>query len=105
MNGILIDSNVYYLPRPLSPEPASTEPEWPSVWSRLQTAWWRLQLAVAEVRGILRRPRYRLTPGDYEVLFEDAADLVVPPRPRRAHPARVIDFESARQRLRPVPRD
>ncbi|HEV8643540.1 MAG TPA: hypothetical protein VGV13_20890 [Methylomirabilota bacterium] len=105
MNGILIDSNVYYLPRPESPAPASVEPEWPTLWSRLQTAWWRLRLAVAEVRGILRRPRYRLAPGDYGALFEDAVELIVPSRPRRARPARVIDFESARLRLRPVPRD
>jgi hypothetical protein len=95
MNGMLVDSNVYYLPVTPTVE-AVAEPEWPTLATRLRNAWWRLRLALAEVRGILRRPR-RLGPEDYAVF----ADMEVVRVPRRTRPARVIDFESARRRLRP----
>ncbi len=98
MNGMLVDSNVYYLPVASTPE-VFTEPEWPGVATRLRNAWWRLRLALAEMRGILRRPR-RLGSRDYAAFA--GLDTVRPTRRRR--PARIIDFESARRRLRPEPR-
>lgn len=85
--------NVYYLPTRTQNEPVSTISEWPSLAVRLRNAWWRLRLAVIEMRGILRsQPRFTA----YD--FFSAAPL--PPRP--SGPARIIDFEQARQRLRPV---
>jgi hypothetical protein len=84
--------NVYYLPaRPV----AAAEPaEWPDLPTRIRHAWWRLRLALAEVRALLRS---RPGPGGPPA-WEDAA---VNPAP----PARVIDFQAARHRLRPEPRD
>lgn len=97
MNNILVDSNVYYLPL-RSAEPTVIEPEWPTLASRLRNAWWRLRLAFAEVRGILGARRRRLAGEDYAALFADET----PAPSRRPRPARVIDFESARRRLRPA---
>jgi len=97
MNGMLVDANVYYLPVASTAEMLA-EPEWPTLKTRLRNAWWRLRLALAEVRGILRRPR-RLGSEDYAAF----ADMDVVRVTRRSRPARVIDFESARRRLRPEP--
>jgi hypothetical protein len=85
-------SNVYYLPaRAFVAEP---DP-WPDLPTRLQHAWWRFRLALAEVRALLRsRPR----PAGPLPAGEDA-----PTRPVR--PAEVIDFQDARRRLRPAPQD
>jgi len=95
MNGMLVDSNVYYLPMTAAVD-VLQEPEWPGLRTRLRNAWWRLRLALAEVRGILRRPR-GLSPEDVAAFGE--ADT---PRHRRhGRPARVISFEDARRRLRP----
>lgn len=98
MNGMLVDSNVYYLPV-ASPAEMVAEPGWPTFGTRLRNAWWRLRLAVAEVRGILRRPRQ---PGPEA--YVGFAALEVMRVPRRSRPARVIDFEAARQRLRSEPK-
>jgi hypothetical protein len=92
--------NVYYLPTRLAAAPEPLAAEWPSFPVRLRNAWWRLRLAVVEVRGLLRaRPQYDLS-APYEPLFEDEPI----PAPRPARPARVIDFEAASRRLRPHPR-
>lgn len=104
MNGILIESNVYYLPAPVEAVTVAPEVVWPCLSVRLRNAWWRLRLAFAEVRGILRRPRHRQL-GDDVVLLEDALEPGSLPRPRRTRPARVLDFEAARLRLRPAGRD
>jgi hypothetical protein len=93
--------NVYYLPSrtPSVPEPLT--PEWPSLRVRLRNAWWRVRLAIVEVRGLLRaRPRYDLGGVAYEPLFDEE---LIPAR-RSAGPARVIDFEAARRRLASCPR-
>ena len=102
MNGILIESNVYYLPALAATEPEglAPEPEWPSFSVRVRNAWWRLRLAFAEVRGILRQPRRHFE--DDMILMDDAFDTAPRPRPRPAGPARILDFEAARLRLRPV---
>jgi hypothetical protein len=89
--------SVYYLPTRSQTEPMSMNSEWPSLAVRLRNAWWRLRLAVIEMRGILRsQPRYAASAASYE--FFSAAT----PAPRPCGPARIIDFEQARQRLRPV---
>jgi hypothetical protein len=105
MNGILIESNVYYLPTLVEPDPVelAAQPEWPSFAVRVRNAWWRLRLAVAEVRGILRRPRRRAF-GDDVVLLDEATDPAPRQRLRPAGPARIIDFDAARLRLRPAAR-
>lgn len=93
--------NVYYLPTrtPAAPEPIA--PEWPSFPVRLRNAWWRVRLAVVEVRGLLRgRPHDDLGGFAYEPLFDEEPI----PTPRPARPARVIDFEAARVRLASRPR-
>jgi hypothetical protein len=96
MNGRPIDSNVYYLPVP-TPEEPEPRLERASTLRRWRNAWWRLRVAVAEIRAILKsRPRY--SPQDYSILL-DAADPLVRARERR-RPARIIDFEMARLRLR-----
>ncbi|HSE92152.1 MAG TPA: hypothetical protein VLF19_02515 [Methylomirabilota bacterium] len=98
MNGMLVDSNVYYLPVAPVAE-AIAEREWPTMGTRLRNAWWRLRLALAEVRGILRRPR-RFQPDAHA----EFAELEVVRVSRRSRPARIIDLDSARRRLRPEPR-
>jgi hypothetical protein len=88
--------NVYYLPTCTPTPEAVPASEWPSLPERLRNAWWRLRLAVVEIRGLLRsRPRYTGSPSQDD-LFADAA-----PPSRPVGPARVIDFQQARQRLRP----
>jgi hypothetical protein len=95
--------NVYYLPTRTVAPPALVEPEWPSLGERLRNAWWRFRLALAEIRGIIRRPRYRFTPADYASLLDEADRVVRRTRPSR--PARVIELAEARHRLRPRPRN
>ena len=91
--------NVYYLPSRTVADMVPLESDWPSLGTRLRNAWWRFRLALAEIRGILRRPRYRLTAEDYAGLLADAEPVARRPRPGR--PARIIDLETARLRLRP----
>jgi hypothetical protein len=94
--------NVYYLPTRTPVEPESIAPEWPSLPERLRNAWWRVRLAVVEIRGLLRgRPRYDLGGLAYESLFDEEP---VPARRPSRPPARVIDFEAARVRLGARPR-
>jgi hypothetical protein len=90
--------NVYYLPSRASAEMVAVGSEWPSLGTRLRNAWWRFRLALAEIRGILRRPRYRLGAEDYAGLLDSAEPVVRRARPAR--PARVIDLAAARLRLR-----
>jgi hypothetical protein len=85
--------NVYYLTSRSSAAAASSDPDWPSFSIRLRNAWWRLRLALMEIRASLRsRPRYS----------EDLREFDVPTTPAPARPARIIDFEAARRRLRPA---
>jgi hypothetical protein len=104
MNNRLSDSNVYYFPSttPTAPAPTAVEPV--RFMRRLRNAWWRLRLALSEIRTILRRPSQRLTLDDYVGLLEFEDDQQRPRRRRRSgQPGRLIDFETARLRLRPAP--
>ena len=89
--------SVHYLPTRMPVESESMASEWPSFPMRLRNAWWRVRLAVVEIRGLLRgRPRYHDLGGvAYEPLFDEEP---IPAR-RPVRPARVIDFEAARLRL------
>src|SRR5947209_19858392 len=105
MSHRLSDSNVYYFPvrTPESPPTAAVDPV--RSLRRLRNAWWRLRLALSEIRTILRRPTQRLTLDDYVGLleFEDEQQRPRRRRGRASHPGRLIDFETARLRLRPAP--
>jgi hypothetical protein len=103
MNRHPIDSNVYYLPSPaLAEAPQPRLPQRLRFSARLRSAWWRLRLAFAEVRTILFRPPRPAADayGDFVIGDEELAERS---QPRRACPAVVIDFETARLRLRPAP--
>lgn len=96
MNGRPIDSNVYYLPFPVSEE-LGPRVERSSTWRRWRNAWWRLRVAVAEIRAILRS-RPRSAPADQAILWDAHRAVARVRHPH--HSARIIDFESARLRLR-----
>lgn len=81
---------VYYLPPPADQGPEALRA--PPLRERLQRAWWRLCVAVVEIRGILRPGSYLPRP-DLVGMFEAGE---VPGRERR--PGRVTDLESARRR-------
>lgn len=103
MNDRMADSNVYYLPTLAPAEVPAPEPV--RMVRRLRNAWWRLRLAFVEIRTILRQPQQRLTLDDYVALLElEDEERSRRRRPRPGRPARVIDFEAARLRLRPSTR-
>src|SRR5687768_2383261 len=99
MNVRPIESNVYYLPLPTSPASELTTPvSASSPWRRWRHAWWRLRVAVAEIRAILR-PRRRSPSLDLAALLDADLEATTPVRRVvRRSPARVIDFEHARLR-------
>jgi hypothetical protein len=97
------EANVYFLP----PLPAAAAPPRPaSRWSRLATrfrsARWRVRFALAGVRVALRRPAQPVftDPEPGCALVAQRAELIERRPP--VSPARVIDFRSARARLRPL---
>jgi len=104
MNEVVRDANVYFLPATPTPV-ASITPE-PSPWRRLRARFkgelWRMRFALAGFRMALRQPYAPLFADDaMAVLTEQRAELIE--RRPRLVPARIIDFGSARARLRPLP--
>lgn len=99
------DSNVYHFPAPTSAAPSAAPLEPVRLLRRLRNAWWRLRLALSEIRTILRRPSQRFTLDDYVGLLEFEEEQQRPRRRRSrpSQPGRLIDFETARLRLRPSP--
>lgn len=97
MNERVGGSNVYYLSVGPAPGIAPEGVPEPGVPRRLRHAWWRLRLALTEIRAILLRPRRR--PPAPEVTAFLALDPPAAWR-SRARPATVIDFAAARARLR-----
>jgi hypothetical protein len=98
MKGSSMDTNVYYLPAPADAGASEPRAERTGLWRRCRSAWWRLRVAFAEVRAIMR-PRPRPASFDYVGLLEAVGE---PIRRERRRPAPVIDFASARLRLRPA---
>jgi hypothetical protein len=103
VSGVVRAANVYFLPAaPAVPEP----PQRPSLWRRLRRRLksdaWRLRFAVAGFRMALRRPRTPLFADEDALALLSAQNAELIERRARLAPARVIDFGSARQRLRPV---
>lgn len=98
MSTLMTSSNVYYLPiRHEAPEAATRRQAGRSTaWGRLTRAWWRARFAGVEIWSIARRCGRHLF-AEETLSFErfDAERF----RPKLG-PARIIDFDSARRRLR-----
>jgi hypothetical protein len=95
-------SNVYYL-EPSVSAPAPARPPRLS-WSlvlrlRLLSFYWRCKLTAAETWSVLRRFGRPDVPADTTFL-EQRAEMILTEPPRLAGPARVIDLDAARVRLR-----
>ena len=103
MNEVVRDANVYFLPAvSVAPTPTSA----PSMWRRLRARFnggvWRIRFVVAGFRMAFRRPRTPLFAGDETApAFTEQRAQLIERRPR-VLPARIIDFGSARARLRPL---
>jgi hypothetical protein len=97
-------TNVYYLapPRTIVEPPARPTPTQTLRLLRLRllTSWWRLRLTAREIGSALRR--FGRPPLDIDAAFlEQRADLILASSRRSRGPARILDFATARQRLRP----
>jgi hypothetical protein len=98
MNSPLTMSNVYYLPARVTRETPSRTARKATPWARLQRAWWRLSFMTAEIFSIVRRRGRHLFVDDDAIVLGRMAELTE--RSNSSGPARIIDFESARRRLR-----
>jgi hypothetical protein len=98
-----VSSNVYYLARPAAVESAPPAPIRPGHVARLRRAWWRFRFVTAELWYTLRRGGRHLFEDEGTFVLAESAEVVE--RPRRTTPARVLDFEAARARLRAPARD
>ncbi len=102
MNSTLPVSNVYYLPARVTREMPTRRPrKTTTAWTRAQRAWWRLSFMAAEIVSIVRRRGRHLFLDDDAIVLGRMAELTE--RPISHGPARIIDFDSARRRLRPEP--
>ena len=96
-SNVAVSSNVYYLP---APEPAAPPTPAPARWSRVGRTWWRLRFALAGIRLALRpAPTPLFAEDDTFAALQGGAELIER-RPRPTGPARVLDFDAARARLR-----
>ncbi len=91
-------SNVVYLPAATLPEPIPM----PSRWARLSRTWWRVRFALAGIRLAFRPAPTPLFAEDETLALLHGQAEIIERRPRQTRPARVIDFDAARARLRPV---
>lgn len=102
MSQVGRDANVYFLPAPgAAPAAAPAAPTWRRLRARIREELWRVRFAIAGFRLAMRRPRRPVFDADEPVLFGARRAQFIDRRPRLA-PARVIDFDSARARLRPL---
>jgi hypothetical protein len=96
----MIRTNVFYLAPPAPPlERARPLSRQLRLRLGLLAFWCRVRMTAAEVAGVLRR--FGRPDRDADAFLEQSADLFVGARPARLVPARVIDLEAARARLRP----
>jgi hypothetical protein len=93
-------SNVYYL-APSAPAPARPARLSRSLMLRLRllSFYWRCKLTAAETWDVLRRFGRPEAPADTTFL-EQRAEMILATPSRPLGPARVIDFDAARVRLR-----
>jgi hypothetical protein len=97
-SNVAVPSNVYYLP---APEPVAPPRPAPSRWSSVGRTWWRLRFAAAGIRLALRSAPVPLFTEDETLTMLEGRAEMIDRRPRQTQPARVIDFDAARARLRP----
>lgn len=94
--------NVFYLNAPLpEPEPFDPPTRWSILRARAARRYWRLRIMLAEIAHAIRRPRRATLGEDFPGIVEAAAQ-VAERQPGLRGPARVIDFDEARRRLRPA---
>jgi hypothetical protein len=98
-------SKVYYLPAAQLAEVSVSVSRWTVMQRRLLRAWWRVRLSITDGSGIWRRSRRRMG-DDYAALLQTViadgpAELIERRRSKPARPATILDFDSARLRLRP----
>jgi hypothetical protein len=98
MNSLLTTSNVYYLPARVTRDTPPRTARKATPWARAQRAWWRLSFMAAEIFSIVRRRGRHLFVDDDAIVLGRMAELTE--RSNSFGPARIIDFESARRRLR-----
>lgn len=91
-------SNVYYLPAASVAEPAPA----PSRWARFSGMWWRLRFAIAGIRLAIKPAPTPLFTEDETLALLHGHTEFVERQTRPTRPARIIDFDAARTRLRPV---
>jgi hypothetical protein len=96
-SNVVVTSNVYYLP---APEPVAAPIPAPSRWSSVGRTWWRVRFALAGIRLALRSAPAPLFTEDEALAMLDGRAEMIDRRPRQTRPARVIDFDAARVRLR-----
>ena len=94
-------SNVYYLaPSAATPSRAPRLSTSLVLRLRLLSLWWRFRLTTAEIWDALRRFG-RPAAAEAETAFlEQRAEMILAAPPRPLGPARVIDLDAARVRLR-----
>jgi hypothetical protein len=93
-------NNVYYLPAITTDAPPAP-PASMGVHARARGVWWRMRLVVAGIRLALRPGPGPLFAEDDAPVLDGRAEMIE--RVRSSRPARIIDFDAARARLRPVP--
>ena len=93
-------SNVYYLAPPVPPAQRRPRPSrGVSLHLRLLAFWWRLRLTTIEVVDSVRR--FGRAPVEIDTaLLEQRADMILAGERPPVGPARIIDFATARARLR-----
>jgi hypothetical protein len=95
-------ANVYFLPAATAPAEPPRVSTWRRLRAHLRAECWRLRFAIAGFRMALRRPRATVIGDDSSLAFYgDHRAQLIERRPRLT-PARIIDFGSARERLRPL---
>jgi hypothetical protein len=100
MNGSL-HSNVFYLPaHPVTPAAPAPMSLWSAGRARIVAAWERARRTVIAVIAVIRDGGRTDVEADYRSWLA-AAETTPPERPPLSRPARIIDFELARLRLRP----
>jgi hypothetical protein len=98
-------AKLYYLPM-AEPVPAPPRPSrWTILRRRLLRGWWRARLSLADIRLGSWGPRRDRRDDDYaalldSVLGEGRAELIERRRPKPRGPATILDFQTARLRLR-----
>jgi hypothetical protein len=103
VSQVVRDANVYFLPQaPAAQEPPRRSSVWRRLRARLDGGLWRMRFAMAGIRLALRRPRSPLFADDEAVTVLSAQRAELIERRPRLVPAQIIDFRSARARLRPL---